>query len=49
MNNQFTNIQEISAGGFWKVYRANWKNTVKQLGFNHVTMKEIVCEVIYYI
>ncbi|PKY54522.1 kinase-like protein, partial [Rhizophagus irregularis] len=48
--NQFTNIQEIGAGGFGKVYRANWKNTKKQLALksffnlNNVTMKEIVCE-----
>ncbi|CAB4395988.1 unnamed protein product [Rhizophagus irregularis] len=48
--NQFTNIQEIGAGGFGKVYRANWKNTKKQLALktffnlNHITIKEIVCE-----
>ncbi|UZO03976.1 uncharacterized protein OCT59_024375 [Rhizophagus irregularis] len=48
--NQFTNIQEIGTGGFGKVYRANWKNTKKQLALksffnlNHVTMKEIVSE-----
>ncbi|POG65711.1 uncharacterized protein OCT59_024378 [Rhizophagus irregularis] len=48
--NQFTNIQEIGAGGFGKVYRANWKNTKKQLALktffnlNYVTMKEIVRE-----
>ncbi|CAB4395995.1 unnamed protein product [Rhizophagus irregularis] len=48
--NQFTDIQEIGAGGFGKVYRANWKNTKKQLALksffnlNNITMKEIVCE-----
>ncbi|CAB4395980.1 unnamed protein product [Rhizophagus irregularis] len=48
--NQFTNIQEIGSGCFGKVYRANWKNTKKRLALktffnlNHVTMKEIVCE-----
>ncbi|CAB4395991.1 unnamed protein product [Rhizophagus irregularis] len=48
--NQFTVIQEIGAGGFGKVYRANWKNTKKQLALksffnlNNITMKEIVCE-----
>ncbi|POG65708.1 uncharacterized protein OCT59_024379 [Rhizophagus irregularis] len=48
--NQFTDIQEIGAGGFGRVYRANWKNTKKQLALksffnlNNITMKEIVCE-----
>ncbi|RGB42652.1 kinase-like domain-containing protein [Rhizophagus diaphanus] len=48
--NQFTNIQVIGSGSFGKVYRANWKNTKKQLALktffnlNHVTMKDIVCE-----
>jgi serine/threonine protein kinase len=53
--NQFTNVQEIGTGSFGKVYRANWKNSGKQFALksffnlNNVTMKEIVCEVIYYL
>jgi hypothetical protein len=51
----FKNVQEIGAGGFGKVYRANWKNSRKQFALksffnlNDVTMKEIISEVIYYI
>ena len=53
--NQFNNIQEIGAGGFGKVCRANWKNSKKTFALksffnlNNVTMKEIVSEVIYFI
>ena len=49
---QFSNFQQIGAGGFGKVYRANWKNLEKCLAlksfFNldNITMKEIVREVI---
>jgi hypothetical protein len=52
---QFSNIQEIGTGDFGKVYRANWKDSRKQFtlksffNLNNVTMKEIVCEIIYYL
>jgi len=48
----FSDIQEIGNGNFGKVYRANWKNSNKYLvlksfsNFNHITIKEIVNEVI---
>ncbi|GBC06009.1 hypothetical protein RclHR1_06550013 [Rhizophagus clarus] len=48
--NQFTNVQEIGAGVFGKVYRANWKNLKKQFALksffnlNSATIKEIVRE-----
>ena len=29
--NQFSNFQQIGAGGFGKVYRVNWKNLEKHL------------------
>ncbi|GET04602.1 kinase-like domain-containing protein [Rhizophagus clarus] len=47
---QFTNVQEIGAGGFGKVYRANWRNSKKRFALksffnlNNITMKEVVCE-----
>jgi len=56
--NHFSNIQIIGSGGFGKVYRADWKDSLKHLAlksfsnFNDVTVKEIVNEVIillYYI
>src|SRR6266516_7748291 len=53
--NQFSNFQQIGAGSFGKVYRANWKNLEKYFAlksfFNldNVTMKEIVREVIFLI
>ena len=49
---QFNNLQQIGAGAFGKVYRANWKNLKQYLAlksfFNldNITMKEIVREVI---
>jgi hypothetical protein len=52
---EFNNIQEIGAGVFGKVYRANWKNLNKQFALksfynlNNVTIKEIISEVIYYV
>ncbi|GBC22536.1 kinase-like domain-containing protein [Rhizophagus irregularis DAOM 181602=DAOM 197198] len=48
--NLFSNFLKIGAGGFGKVYRANWKNLEKQLAlksfFNldNITVKEIVRE-----
>ena len=48
----FSNIKEIGSGHFGKVCRVNWKNSNKHLalksffGLNHVTVKEIVHEVI---
>jgi len=48
---QFSNFQQIGAGSFGKVYRANWKNLEKYFAlksfFNldNVTVKEIVQEV----
>jgi hypothetical protein len=48
----FSNIREISSGGFGKVYRANWKNSLKHFAlksffnFDTTTAKEIVNEVI---
>ncbi|CAB4480525.1 unnamed protein product [Rhizophagus irregularis] len=48
--NQFNNIQHIGTGGFGKVYRANWKKSVKQFALksffslDNVTVKEIVRE-----
>jgi hypothetical protein len=53
--NQSRNVQEIGAGVFGKVYRTNWKNLKNQFALksfynlNNVTIKEIVCEVIFYI
>ena len=50
----FNNIQEIGSGGFGKVYRANWKNSLGCLALksffnlNNITAKEIVNEVIKY-
>src|SRR3954454_4650041 len=47
----FSNIQEISSGGFGKVCRANWKNSDQYLTLksfskpDNVTVKEIVHEV----
>jgi hypothetical protein len=49
----FKDVQEIGTGGFGKVYCASWKKSRKQFALksffdiNNVTMKEIVCEVIY--
>ncbi|RIA82401.1 kinase-like domain-containing protein [Glomus cerebriforme] len=46
----FYNVKEIGAGGFGKVYRANWKNTYNYLALkslfnlNNSTIKEIVNE-----
>src|SRR4051794_10483665 len=48
----FSNLQEIGSGGFGKVYRANWKNSLRYLALksffnlNNATAKEIVHEVI---
>jgi hypothetical protein len=48
----FSNFQVIGAGGFGKVYRANWKNSEKYFALksffdiNNVTAHEIVREVI---
>jgi hypothetical protein len=50
----FINIKEIGSGGFGKVFRANWKNFEHYLALksffslNNATVKEIVCEVIYF-
>ncbi|CAB4379660.1 unnamed protein product [Rhizophagus irregularis] len=48
---QFYNIQEIGSGGFGKVYRANWKNSLKRyaiktfFNINDATVKAIVREI----
>src|SRR3954462_13150701 len=48
----FSNLQEVGSGGFGKVYRANWKNSLRYLALksffnlNNITAKEIVNEVI---
>ena len=48
----FSNIQEIGSGAFGKVYRANWRNSLKYFAlkyffnFNKATAKEVVNEVI---
>jgi serine/threonine protein kinase len=48
----FSDIQKIGAGGFGKVYRANWKNSEQYFAlksffnFDDVTAKEIVSEVL---
>ena len=49
---EFKNVKSIGAGGFGKVYRANWKNDLEQhfvlksfLSLNNATVKEIVSEV----
>ncbi|GBC20845.1 kinase-like domain-containing protein [Rhizophagus irregularis DAOM 181602=DAOM 197198] len=48
--NIFSNLQEISFGGFGKVYRANWRGSHNYLAlksffsFNDATIKEIVKE-----
>ncbi|CAB4388095.1 unnamed protein product [Rhizophagus irregularis] len=47
---EFKNIEQIGAGGFGKVYRANWKDLEKPLAIksffvlDNVTMEEIVRE-----
>ena len=47
----FSDIQEIGAGAFGKVYRAKWKNSYKYLAlksfynFSNITIKEVVREV----
>jgi len=52
--NHFSNFQEIGAGGFGKVYRANWKGLEKYFAlksfFNldNITVKEIVREVFFF-
>ncbi len=49
---QFNNIEQIGAGSFGKVFRANWRNSEKHFAlksfFNldNATVKEIVREVI---
>ena len=49
---QFNNIEQIGAGSFGKVFRANWRNLEKYFAlksfFNldNTTVKEIVREVI---
>jgi len=49
----FNNIEEIGAGSFGKVYRANWKTSNRYLALksffhpNQITIKEIVNEVNY--
>jgi hypothetical protein len=51
----FSNIQEIGAGAFGKVYRANWQNSGQRLALKSfinlgknrkITINEIVNEVI---
>ena len=48
----FSNIKEVGSGSFGKVYRANWKTSNRYfalksfLNLNHITVKEIVNEVI---
>jgi serine/threonine protein kinase len=50
---QFSNFQQIGAGSFGKVYRANWKNLEKCFAvksffnLNNITVKEIIREVIF--
>jgi hypothetical protein len=50
----FSDIQEIGAGAFGKVYRAKWKSSHSYLALksffdlNDFTIKEIVREVINY-
>ncbi|RIA87129.1 hypothetical protein C1645_878239 [Glomus cerebriforme] len=49
---QSSNIQQIGVGGFEKVFRANWKNSISQQYFalkyffnlDNVTVREIVRE-----
>ena len=49
---QFSNLQQIGAGGFGNVYRANWQNLEQCLALksfftlDNITVKEIVREVI---
>ncbi|RIA91620.1 kinase-like domain-containing protein [Glomus cerebriforme] len=46
----FYNVREIGSGGFAKVFRANWKNSVQYfalkyfLNLNNITVKELIRE-----